>query len=149
MTDSFSSEDLAFLDAALAASVDPVPPPATARARILAAVRDIPHDSVTLRAGEGEWVPFRAPGVQVKTLCTDPVRNTTTVMLKMPPGARLDGHLHQGNEECYVVDGTVSLGGVHIVAGDFHRAAAGTRHGKVSTQTGCTLLLVVDHADLA
>ena len=149
MTDPFSNEDLAFLDAAFAASVDPVPPPAATRAQILAAVRDIPHDGLTLRAEEGQWVPFRGPGVEAKTLCTDPGRNTITVLVRMQPGARLDGHLHNGNEECYVVDGAVSLGGVHIAAGDFHRAPAGTRHGEVRTQVGCTLLIVVDQADVA
>lgn len=149
MTESFSTEDFAFLDAAMAASVDPVPPPAVTRARVLAAIRGIPHDSKTLRVDEGPWVPFRIPGVNAKILCTDQARNTATILLKLPPGTRMPAHDHHGNEECYVVDGSVSLGAVRIGAGDFHRAGAGSHHGEVYTETGCTLLLVLDHADFA
>lgn len=149
MTDPFSPEDLALLDAALAAVVAPIPPPAATKARVLAAVRDVPHDSKTLRANEGSWVPFRVPGVQAKVLCTDESRKTATILLKLPPGTRMGAHEHHGGEECYVVDGAVSLGAVHISAGDFHRASAGTRHGEVYTENGCTLLLVLDHADFA
>ncbi len=149
MTQPLSDDDYAFLDAALAASVDPVPPPAITRARILAAVRDLPHDSVTLHAAEGQWLPFRVPGVEAKVLCTDSGRKTTTFLLRLPPETRMGAHDHHGNEECYVVSGTVNLGAVHITAGDFHRAGAGTRHGEVYTQTGCTLLLVLDNADFA
>ena len=149
MTEPFTQDDLSFLDAALAASVNPIPPPSSTRARILAAVRDIPYDSRTLRVDEGAWVPFRVPGVTAKVLCSDDQRNTTTFLLKIPPGTRMGAHDHHGSEECYVVSGAVSLGGVHVAAGDFHRAAAGSHHGELYTQNGCTLLLVLDHADFA
>ena len=72
MTEPFSTEDFALLDAAFAAAVNPVPPPAVTRARILAAIQDVPHDSKTLRADEGSWFLSEFRGWKPK--CCAPTR---------------------------------------------------------------------------
>jgi len=64
------------------------------------------------------------------------------MMVRMAAGTSWPAHIHAGPEECYVLAGDLRVGELHMHAGDFQRAEAGSRHGVQSTEGGCTLLLV-------
>ncbi len=64
------------------------------------------------------------------------------MMVRMEPGASYPAHRHGGAEECFVISGDLRTGAVHLRAGDWQRADAGSRHPVQSTDGGCVLLLV-------
>lgn len=101
-----------------------------------------------LRQHEGQWQESGIPGVTVRYLTTDPVRQTTTVLVRMAPGTRYPSHPHSGGEECLVLEGDLCVGDTELRAGDFQRAEAGTEHGIQSTRHGCLLLVVAATDDL-
>ena len=96
----------------------------------------------TITAAEGEWVQTAVPGVRVKILSIDRVRDRVTMLLKGEPGARYPAHRHSGPEECYVISGSVSVEGRVLRAGDFHHAEGDTDHGEIYTIEGAEVLLV-------
>ena len=141
-----SADALALLTLALA----PVRPPSSVKRELL--LRVTPQESLppltrTIRSSEGGWRRFPFPGVSARELSVDPSRGAVTMLLRMEPGGIFPAHGHHGPEECFVVEGSVRLGEVSLSAGDFHLADAGSQHGPIMSETGCTLLLVVDRAD--
>jgi len=145
---------------ALAALAPPADPPEGLRARVLAAVRAEPPlqaESVqpwkawtaqspaglfSLAADAGGWESTGSPGVQARRLFLDAAAGRVTMMVRMEPGSSYPGHRHAGAEECFVVSGDLRTGNVHLRAGDYQRADAGTRHPVQTTDGGCVLLLV-------
>src|SRR5262245_46642306 len=142
-----TGEELEVLDTIVAETIEPVAPPPELRRRILDAIRTTPQNSRTVRSDEGPWKTLPFPGVRMKTLTVDDERNTATILLWLDPGSRLPAHDHHGDEQSYVISGSCRIGGVSLRQGDFHRAAAGSRHGDVVSDEGCVLLLVVDAED--
>jgi anti-sigma factor ChrR (cupin superfamily) len=147
MTDILTREEAAFLDNIVAESIEPVAPPPSVKARLMSLVRDIPQNSRTVRASEGRWNNFAAPGVKVKLLTVDEEHDTATMLMEFAPGAVCPAHDHQGSEQSFVVRGSCRIGGVHLQQGDFHHAERGSHHADVVSDEGCVLLLVVDKAD--
>jgi anti-sigma factor ChrR (cupin superfamily) len=57
-------------------------------------------------------------------------------------GAVLPAHHHPGVEELFVQQGSCAVEGRTMRAGDYHRAAGGTRHAATVAGTdGCALLV--------
>lgn len=94
-----------------------------------------------IRANEGEWQPVNEK-VTMKILCADKKRNQTTMLLRMAAGGTFPGHVHQGAEELYVLEGSCLSGGVKLNVGDHHRAESGSTHGVTTTETGCLMLVI-------
>lgn len=147
MKDLLPKEDAVLLDELMAETIEPVAPPPAVKARIMSLVRDIPQNSHTVRAHEGHWSQTPMPGVKVKLLTIDESRNTATILMDIAPGASLPEHGHHGDEQTFVLSGSCRIGGVSLEKGDFHHAAAEARHGRVVSEGGCLLLLVVDAKD--
>ena len=101
---------------------------------------------LTIRAGEG-WKTI-ATGVEMKDLYIDDASQTRSFLVRMQPGSNLPGHEHAGDEECMILEGEVSLGGIMVRAGDYHMAPKGVPHGTVSTETGALLYVRAAMADL-
>ncbi len=101
---------------------------------------------LTIRAHEG-WKTI-APGVEMKDLYIDDASRTRSFLVRMQPGSNLPGHEHAGDEECMVLDGEVSLGGIVVRAGDYHMAPKGVPHGTVTTNIGALLYVRAAMADL-
>jgi anti-sigma factor ChrR (cupin superfamily) len=137
--------------ALLARALVPVPPPNRTKRELFARLTSMqsagPVRSNTVRASEGEWRPLPFRGISVKELSVEASRALVTMLLRMAPGSIFPAHDHHGPEECYVVGGSVRIGGLRLAAGDFQHADAGTRHDDIVSESGCTLLLVVDRAD--
>jgi anti-sigma factor ChrR (cupin superfamily) len=139
----------------LGASAPEVEPPASVREKLLESVskekraaetifiseEDDSHQSLTVRAGEGEWQEA-FQGVYLKNLFVDESRGTMTTLFKMDPGAQLPRHRHHGVEECYVLEGDVRAGEMMLGPGDYHCAMAESVHDRLSTVNGALFLIV-------
>jgi quercetin dioxygenase-like cupin family protein len=132
------------LGASIAEALAPVAPPpgrkAAMKAAILARVREqgapVPKDFLTIHRDEGTWTRL-GPGVFVKRLVNG--GGLYACLLKLEPGGVLPPHAHPTDEECLVIEGSVWLGGVHCVAGDFHFAPRGRDHSAIRSDSGCLL----------
>jgi anti-sigma factor ChrR (cupin superfamily) len=83
----------------------------------------------------------------MKVLALNRERGYVTLLLDVAPGSRFPPHHHGGDEECYVLSGSLIACGRRIEAGDFHHADAGSDHGELRTDEGCRVLLVVQPED--
>lgn len=120
----------------MALSTPPVEPPASVRQKLM---REISATrSVLIEAGEG-WIEHAVAGVRYKTLNVD--ENRATVLAQMDPGASFPEHEHAGDEECYVVTGSLVGSDVTLHAGDFLKASKGSAHGPLHAPEGCLLML--------
>jgi len=98
-------------------------------------------------ATENDWLPHPVPGIRMKVLALNRERGYVTLLLDVAPGSRFPPHHHGGDEECYVLSGSLIACGRRIEAGDFHHADAGSDHGELRTDEGCRVLLVVQPED--
>ena len=105
LTPTLSSDDIQLLDRLAASVIEPVPPPAAIRDRVLEAVRATPQldtsvpspeESVTIRADEGTWIPV-SPGAKAKLLIKDERRKV--LLVELDPHAVIGAHDHDGGEE--------------------------------------------------
>ena len=96
--------------------------------------------ATTLKAAEGEWIEV-ADGAEKKLLFADRKLGTESFLLRLAPDAMLPGHAHRMAEECLMLEGEMDIGDLHLVAGDFHVFAAGTRHPRLSSETGALAYL--------
>ncbi len=129
---------------ALLDAIAPVDPGPERRDRILAGLRDsISADQrgaefVTRPSEEDTWIEA-APGNHVKILRSD--SDSMSMLVRLDPGATFPAHSHPADEETYVVQGETWFGDLRLTTGDYHFAPAGSSHGEVRTETGCTLLI--------
>lgn len=130
--------------ALIAASLEPVAPPADARRAILNQIQQ-PAGTRAIRANEGKWRPHAVPGIEYKELSHD--RDRVMLLMRFAPGARLPAHRHHGAEECYVVEGSLWSGDLHLKRGDFLHADAGSSHDALWSEEGGMALLVVSRED--
>src|SRR5438876_12307522 len=147
MTELLPKEDVLLLDELVAETIVPVAPPPALKSRLMSLVRDIPQNSRTVRSHEGHWTQTPMQGVKVKLLTIDNSRGTATVLMDLAPGATLPEHGHHGDEQTFVLSGSCRIGGVSLEKGDFHHVSGDARHGRVVSDEGCVLLLVVDEED--
>ena len=94
-----------------------------------------------------DWLPHPVPGIRMKVLALNRQQGYVTLLLDVAPGTRFPAHHHGGDEECYVISGSLVACGRRIAAGDFHHADAGSDHGELWTDEGCRVLLVVAPED--
>lgn len=128
----------------VAAAVEPHDPPAQVRERVLAATRDPAH--YTIRATES-WDASGIPGISAKILAVDRARGLVTLLLQGEPGARYPAHTHSGPEECYVLRGSISIGGLMLRQGDFHHADTDSDHDEIVALESAEVLLIGAIAD--
>jgi anti-sigma factor ChrR (cupin superfamily) len=97
---------------------------------------------VVVRASEGEWRPTADPGVSFKLLFVDRERATVTTLVRMEPGARIPAHRHLGLEQCLVLEGDLSSGGIEMSAGDFNCSMPGSVHDELTTKGGALFIII-------
>ena len=141
-------------------SVAPVSPPTSLRERLLTSLRteatSAPPNTVEqrrapeslsrtpfiLRANEGTWAQSSSPGVFIRTLFFDAVRQYATLLLRIEPGALVERHQHADTEELYVLEGSCRFDEYTFQVGDYVRMPAGSVHNTGTSDTGCLLLVV-------
>jgi anti-sigma factor ChrR (cupin superfamily) len=120
------------------------------RARLLASVADTasaPDGFAIRRAHEDDWLPHPVPGIRMKVLAINRRQGYATLLLDVAPGTRFPAHHHDGDEECYVLSGSVFTLGRRFGPGDFLHADHDTDHGELWTDEGAQVLLVVPPED--
>jgi anti-sigma factor ChrR (cupin superfamily) len=127
----------------------PVAPAPGLKARLMSRVAA--YESVKpiadVRRNESAWLPYGAPGVDVKRLFKDDATGRTTVLLRMAPGSRLPAHHHHDVEQCLVVKGDVCFGDLVYEEGDFVVMGEGSDHPEIHSVHGNVLLLVAGRTE--
>ncbi len=103
---------------------------------------------VVRRAAGAVWEATDVPGVLVRTLFVDRDKDQFTALVRMAPGASYPPHTHAAAEECLVLEGELRVGDDVLRAGDYQRAAAGSRHPAQNTDAGCLLLITSSLCDI-
>ena len=138
----------------LAITVPEAEPPADVRERLLARINELPSSRaveevsaivsdqfVSVHAGDGQWKEVQ-DGIMLKTLYVDRASGIATSLVRMAAGSALPAHQHLGVEQFYVIEGDCNVAGQKLGPGDYHRAAAGSRHDTTYTVDGTLFLLV-------
>ena len=92
----------------------------------------------TARAADGGWETV-APGVERRVLADTAGQPS---LWRVAPGGRVPGHVHDVDEECLVLEGSVRIGeDLVLSAGDYHVARRGSTHPTVWSDTGALVYL--------
>lgn len=97
-------------------------------------------------AADEHWLPHPIAGIRMKVLAIN--KTYATVLLDVAPGVRFPAHHHAGDEECYVVSGSVQTLGRRLGPGDFLHADAGTHHPELWTEEGARVLIVLPSEEI-
>jgi hypothetical protein len=89
-----------------------------------------------VRPEDTAWEKAPVPGVEFRRLL-----GRKTTLVRMAPGTVFPSHEHSQAEQCLVLEGDVSSGGVTAHAGDYTYMPAGSVHPDLFTQNGCLLLI--------
>jgi anti-sigma factor ChrR (cupin superfamily) len=140
--DSALAEALAGWNAELAPLLEAreVDPPADMFDRIKARIASRKSGPETIRAADGKW-DIVVPGVERKILRVDRARNRVTFLVRAAPGAIFPAHVHEDDEEAYVISGDLTFEHLTLNAGDFHIARRGMPHAAAVSVGGCMLLV--------
>lgn len=94
-----------------------------------------------VRHNDGAWIEI-APKVKKKVLYQDPDTGTESYLLRAEPGGEAPPHIHEHDEHCVVLEGELSFDdGVHMEAGDYLFAPAGSEHGIARTDAGVLVFI--------
>jgi anti-sigma factor ChrR (cupin superfamily) len=136
----------------LAAVVPPEAPSAKLRERVL--------DKIANEAGAGHsstigkngmrfvlsnlmpWEATAIAGVETKVLFRDARSGIVTQLVRMGPGTSFPHHRHAEVEDCYVLEGDLTLSGVEMKAGDYCRAEPSSIHTGITTRDGTVIILI-------
>lgn len=145
-------------------SQGPIPPPAHVKQRLMRAIQE-KHAAERSMEGPGmsrlehaqgivsifpdhiEWQKHPVPGVLFKVLSENRKRGYVTMLMKVEPGTVFPEHHHSGEEECYILQGSIILDGKRLSAGVFHHGDEDSEHGTLTSDEGALLLLVVSRED--
>jgi anti-sigma factor ChrR (cupin superfamily) len=127
----------------------PMPRPEV-KAKLLArlSAEGLPAGFSVRLAAEDDWLSHPVPGIRMKVLAVNRRSDYATLLLDVAPGTRFPAHNHGGDEECYVVSGSVMTAGRRLGPGDFIHADAGTHHDALWTEEGARVILVVPTSEL-
>jgi quercetin dioxygenase-like cupin family protein len=123
----------------------PAPRPSV-KAQLLARIAErasVPAGYAVRVERDDDWMPHPVPGIRMKVLAVNRQSGYATLLLDVQPGTRFPAHHHDGDEECYVVSGSILTLGRRLGPGDFVHADRGTEHGELWTDEGARVLLVV------
>jgi quercetin dioxygenase-like cupin family protein len=135
------TREAADLFALFSDSLDPCAPPFEIKTRIFAEIDKDKPGHLFVHATDGEWREI-APGISAKFLATDEAHGRVTALMRMAKGARYIDHRHTLTEEMFVLEGSCTIAGRLLKAGDYHRAEAGSVHLDSHTEEGALMLVL-------
>lgn len=107
------------------------------RERVMAGISRKPA-MTTIRSTDGEWIPI-SPLAAIRLLASEgPAKS---FLVRMAAGASLPSHFHEGDEECFVLEGEAKFGDLIVQAGDYHIARKGSSHGTISSESGALMFI--------
>ena len=112
----------------------------------ITAAKPAPVDDYTYLMDSEGWVPSPEPGVRIKPLFTNAKGGHRVFLLEIQPGIHLPEHPHVGYEECLILRGDLVNEGHRLGPGDYVRAAAGTHHTHLFSETGCVCVIIASAA---
>jgi len=130
----------------LAYAAAPMAPPPPLRKRLLEQIAAgeapvVERDGIRfVRSAQLGWEAGVADGIEVKPLFTDPATGRRTVLVRMQPGTTYPAHRHADNEETFLLEGDLLVGGVLMRPGDYCLAPADTMHEGIQTTGGCLFI---------
>jgi len=95
-----------------------------------------------------EWQPLEEKGVNTQGIRIKALRydekagRALTFLLKFEPGAAYPYHNHPAGEELYVLEGSATIEGAKLSAGDYLYTPPNFKHA-VKSEEGCILLFMV------
>ena len=89
------------------------------------------------------WIQGSIPGVRYQVLSATPESSYAMLVIGLEPGAALPEHEHIGHEELYMLTGDLRTGDRILGPGDSLRADPGSYHDALTSEKGCTAILVV------
>jgi anti-sigma factor ChrR (cupin superfamily) len=98
--------------------------------------------AVVVDTRRAAFVPTRWPGIA--SLALHAFGSERTELVRFAPGAREPLHVHDGGEECLVLDGEIEDADGRHRAGTWQRSAVGSRHATFSAR-GCLLWRKTGH----
>ena len=137
----------------LALSVEPIEPPAGLKQQLLGRLsgpgRTQPPGFFSVapgvsgvRSAVARWSPTPLPGIEEKFLAHDDERGVTTRLLRFAPGTRYPNHRHAGTEEIFVLEGSLTINGLLLSAGDYCRSDPGTEEAETFSETGGMAIVI-------
>jgi quercetin dioxygenase-like cupin family protein len=121
-------------------------PPASVRTQLMERIAErepMPAGFGVRYERDDDWKAHPVPGIRMKVLSRNRRTGYATLLLDVQPGTRFPAHHHDGDEECYVISGSILTLGRRLGPGDFVHADHGTDHGELWTDVGARVLLVV------
>jgi quercetin dioxygenase-like cupin family protein len=125
-------------------------PRAVVKTQLMARIAGIPQAPAGFGfrfAADDDWLQHPVPGIRMKVLSVNQRSGYATLLLDVKPGTRFPAHHHDGDEECYVISGSIFTLGRRLGPGDFVHADAGTEHSELWTEEGAQVLLIVPPED--
>jgi anti-sigma factor ChrR (cupin superfamily) len=100
---------------------------------------------ITLDANQMAWKETSAypEGTLIKVL-REGEGGARSVLLKLPPGFRIEAHVHTYWEQHFVLEGEYEEAGVEHGPGTYQCIPAHASHGPFSSQKGAVILVVWD-----
>jgi anti-sigma factor ChrR (cupin superfamily) len=97
---------------------------------------------ITLDTKQMAWEKARSypEGTMLKVLREE--GEARSVLLKLPPGFRMDAHAHTCCEQHFVLEGKYEAGGKEHGPGIYQCIPAYTNHGPFSSRDGAVILVV-------
>ena len=94
-----------------------------------------------------EWRPLDEAGIDTSGIFVKALRYTEdgrppSILLKFDPGAKYPYHNHPSGEELFVMEGSCTVEGAKLSAGDYLYTPPGLKH-SVQSDLGCTLFLMI------
>ncbi len=145
---------------AFALSTEPIEPPSDLRGRVLSRLagpgRTTPEGFFPVRPGvsgvhslDARWLPTPISGIEHKLLARDESRGYTTRLLRFAPGTRYPAHRHAGTEEIFVLEGSLTINGLLLSAGDYCRSEPGTEEADTFSEAGgMAIVISSDHDEI-
>jgi len=95
------------------------------------------------------WEGTAITGIETKVLFRDARSGIVTQLVRMAPGSSIPHHRHAEFEDCYVLEGDLTLSGIEMKAGDYCRAEPGSIHTDITTRDGNVIILIAsEHNEL-
>lgn len=157
--DDEAASDAELLEA-IVLSVPPVTPRPGVRLALLAKIAAAPRGGpppegfftvkpgVTgVRTSTAAWIPSPVPGIDYKLISHDAGSGMRTQLVRFSAGARYPRHRHAGTEEIFLLEGSVSVNGIVLRAGDYCRSEPGTEEVGTYSETGGLALIISSDRD--
>jgi anti-sigma factor ChrR (cupin superfamily) len=99
---------------------------------------------ITRDTNQMEWKQTNAypDGTMIKVLREE--GEARSVLLKLPPGFRIDAHVHTDTEQHFVLEGEYESQGVEHGPGTYQCIPAHASHGPFSSRAGAVILIIWD-----